>query len=40
MRNLMPWRKGPFSLYGVNINTEWRSRPTGSGIAFCRIYPT
>ena len=25
MRNLMPWRKGPFSLYGVNINTEWRS---------------
>ncbi|RLM23062.1 tRNA 5-methoxyuridine(34)/uridine 5-oxyacetic acid(34) synthase CmoB [Brenneria alni] len=25
LRNLMPWRKGPFSLYGVNINTEWRS---------------
>ena len=25
IRNLMPWRKGPFSLYGVNINTEWRS---------------
>jgi tRNA (mo5U34)-methyltransferase len=25
MRNLMPWRKGPFSLYGVNIDTEWRS---------------
>ena len=25
MRNLMPWRKGPFSLYGVNIETEWRS---------------
>ena len=21
----MPWRKGPFSLYGVNIDTEWRS---------------
>ncbi|MDY4336262.1 tRNA 5-methoxyuridine(34)/uridine 5-oxyacetic acid(34) synthase CmoB [Pectobacterium brasiliense] len=25
LRNLMPWRKGPFSLYGVDINTEWRS---------------
>ena len=25
MRNLMPWHKGPFSLYGVNIDTEWRS---------------
>ncbi|HDS1151093.1 TPA: tRNA 5-methoxyuridine(34)/uridine 5-oxyacetic acid(34) synthase CmoB [Pluralibacter gergoviae] len=25
MRNLMPWRKGPFSLYGLNIDTEWRS---------------
>ncbi|MFC3395795.1 tRNA 5-methoxyuridine(34)/uridine 5-oxyacetic acid(34) synthase CmoB [Brenneria rubrifaciens] len=25
LRNLMPWRKGPFSLYGVEINTEWRS---------------
>jgi tRNA (mo5U34)-methyltransferase len=21
----MPWRKGPYSLYGVNIDTEWRS---------------
>lgn len=21
----MPWRKGPFSLYGVEIDTEWRS---------------
>jgi len=21
----MPWRKGPFSLYGVDIDTEWRS---------------
>jgi tRNA (mo5U34)-methyltransferase len=20
-----PWRKGPYSLFGVNINTEWRS---------------
>jgi len=25
MRNLMPWRKGPFSLYGMNIDTEWHS---------------
>jgi len=25
LRNLMPWRKGPFSLYGLNIDTEWRS---------------
>ncbi|PKH26967.1 tRNA 5-methoxyuridine(34)/uridine 5-oxyacetic acid(34) synthase CmoB [Enterobacterales bacterium CwR94] len=23
--NLMPWRKGPFSLYGTDIDTEWRS---------------
>lgn len=25
LRNLMPWRKGPFSLYDVQIDTEWRS---------------
>lgn len=25
LRNLMPWRKGPFSLYGTQIDTEWRS---------------
>ncbi|MGV3344449.1 tRNA 5-methoxyuridine(34)/uridine 5-oxyacetic acid(34) synthase CmoB [Enterobacteriaceae bacterium LUAb1] len=25
LRNLMPWRKGPFSLYGTTIDTEWRS---------------
>ena len=25
MRNLMPWRKGPFFLYGMQIDTEWRS---------------
>lgn len=25
LRNLMPWRKGPFSLYDVAIDTEWRS---------------
>ncbi|MCT8341845.1 MULTISPECIES: tRNA 5-methoxyuridine(34)/uridine 5-oxyacetic acid(34) synthase CmoB [Photorhabdus] len=25
LRVFMPWRKGPFSLYSVNIDTEWRS---------------
>jgi tRNA (mo5U34)-methyltransferase len=25
LKNLMPWRKGPFNLFGVDINTEWRS---------------
>lgn len=25
LRNLMPWRKGPFSFYGIDIDTEWRS---------------
>ncbi|MGK2946867.1 MAG: tRNA 5-methoxyuridine(34)/uridine 5-oxyacetic acid(34) synthase CmoB [Candidatus Malihini olakiniferum] len=25
LRQLIPWRKGPYSLYGVNIDTEWRS---------------
>lgn len=25
LRNLMPWRKGPYSLYGTDIDTEWRS---------------
>ncbi|MGG6109291.1 tRNA 5-methoxyuridine(34)/uridine 5-oxyacetic acid(34) synthase CmoB [Pantoea allii] len=25
LRNLIPWRKGPYSLYGTEINTEWRS---------------
>lgn len=25
LRQFMPWRKGPFSLYGVEIDTEWRS---------------
>ncbi len=25
LRSLMPWRKGPFSLFGVDIDTEWRS---------------
>ena len=25
LRALQPWRKGPFDLYGVHINSEWRS---------------
>lgn len=25
LRGLMPWRKGPFDLFGVSIDTEWRS---------------
>ena len=25
LKKLMPWRKGPFSLFGVDIDTEWRS---------------
>lgn len=25
LHGLKPWRKGPFSLYGIDIDTEWRS---------------
>ena len=25
MRNLMPWRKGPFEVFGIEIDAEWRS---------------
>ncbi|MCL7744952.1 tRNA 5-methoxyuridine(34)/uridine 5-oxyacetic acid(34) synthase CmoB [Guyparkeria hydrothermalis] len=25
LRELIPWRKGPYELFGVNIDTEWRS---------------
>ncbi len=25
LKQLMPWRKGPYNLHGVDINTEWRS---------------
>ncbi|VAW12214.1 tRNA (mo5U34)-methyltransferase, partial [hydrothermal vent metagenome] len=25
LRELIPWRKGPFSLFGIEIDTEWRS---------------
>jgi tRNA (mo5U34)-methyltransferase len=25
LKKLSPWRKGPYSLYGISIDTEWRS---------------
>ncbi|AWB67238.1 tRNA 5-methoxyuridine(34)/uridine 5-oxyacetic acid(34) synthase CmoB [Saccharobesus litoralis] len=25
LKNFMPWRKGPYELLGVDLNTEWRS---------------
>ncbi|NOX26142.1 MAG: tRNA 5-methoxyuridine(34)/uridine 5-oxyacetic acid(34) synthase CmoB [Deltaproteobacteria bacterium] len=25
MRQFMPWRKGPFSIFGLDIDSEWRS---------------
>lgn len=25
LQQLRPWRKGPFNLFGINIDTEWRS---------------
>ena len=25
LRELWPWRKGPFSIFGIEIDTEWRS---------------
>ena len=25
LRQLMPWRKGPFDIHGIEIDTEWRS---------------
>ena len=25
LQGLIPWRKGPFELFGVHIDTEWRS---------------
>ncbi|MBE1300746.1 MAG: tRNA 5-methoxyuridine(34)/uridine 5-oxyacetic acid(34) synthase CmoB [Alteromonadaceae bacterium] len=25
LRQFMPWRKGPFDVHGIHINTEWRS---------------
>jgi tRNA (mo5U34)-methyltransferase len=26
LRELTPWRKGPFNLYGIHIDTEWQSQ--------------
>lgn len=26
LRELIPWRKGPFSLFGIDIDSEWRSQ--------------
>ena len=25
LKELHPWRKGPYDIFGININTEWRS---------------
>ena len=25
LRRLMPWRKGPYSLFGIEVDSEWRS---------------
>ena len=25
LKRMMPWRKGPFNIHGLDINTEWRS---------------
>lgn len=25
LKQLMPWRKGPFEVFGIDLNTEWRS---------------
>jgi len=25
LKQLMPWRKGPYHLHGIHIDTEWRS---------------
>ncbi len=26
LRSFMPWRKGPFSIYGIDVNSEWQSQ--------------
>lgn len=25
LKSFMPWRKGPFSIFGINVDAEWRS---------------
>ena len=34
LRQLMPWRKGPFSFFGTAVDTEWRS-----DLKWARIFP-
>lgn len=34
LRSLMPWRKGPFSVFGIDIDSEWRSN-----LKWSRILP-
>ena len=33
LKSLSPWRKGPFNVFGININSEWRSNLKWSRIA-------
>lgn len=33
LKTLSPWRKGPFDLFGIHINSEWRSNRKWSRIA-------
>ena len=33
LRGLIPWRKGPFSLFGIDIDAEWRSERKWARIA-------
>ena len=38
LRGLHPWRKGPFSLFGVDIDTEWRSDFKWDRLAHCHRF--
>jgi tRNA (mo5U34)-methyltransferase len=33
LRAFMPWRKGPFSVFGIDIDAEWRSERKWNRIA-------
>lgn len=33
LRGFMPWRKGPFSIFGIDIDAEWRSERKWNRIA-------
>ncbi len=35
LKNLIPWRKGPFSVFGVDIDSEWRSHRKWNRITPC-----